>query len=68
MSMNCKYCGTVIMEDDIDYCCQCRKVATRTEPKEQDVCPECGQGSDLGITPSECELCHGTGKAYKENN
>ena len=26
MSNNCKYCGTVIMEDSIDYCPQCKPI------------------------------------------
>lgn len=37
MSYSCKYCGETIMEDDIDYCCQCGKAGTGTKPEpEQD--------------------------------
>jgi len=43
MSMNCKYCGTVIMEDDINYCPDCKP-----EPK----CTTCG-GKGFEVVPSD---------------
>jgi hypothetical protein len=61
MSMYCKYCGTTIMEDNIDYCYQC-----------VEDCDDCGGASYINkstestIKFHSCETCNGTGKTRKE--
>ena len=79
MSYLCRECGTVIMEDDTDLCCQCRigyesvLSSCTIQPPIKKTCPECGGSGYIegkiihfatGSKYPGCGKCNGTGEIY----